>query len=71
MIYPPLLCRSSYFTRFESAYNKMELNTCPNCNSRLWGVERYSAPKKLFYLICSDCQHTEIKEWVYQNPNNR
>ncbi|HJT83980.1 MAG TPA: hypothetical protein VJ697_05815 [Nitrososphaeraceae archaeon] len=47
----------------------MELNTCPKCNSRLWGVERYSAPKKLFYLICSDCQYSEIKEWVYhQNP---
>ena len=42
---------------------------CPKCDSRLWGVERYSAPKKLFYLIFSDCQYSEIKEWVYQhNP---
>jgi hypothetical protein len=47
----------------------MKINHCPKCDSRLWGVERYSAPKKLFYLICSDCQYTEIKEWVYQqNP---
>ena len=46
----------------------MKINHCPKCDSRLWGVERYSAPKKLFYLICSDCQHTEVKEWVYQNP---
>ena len=52
----------------KEGYNKMELNSCPKCDSRLWGVERYSAPKKLFYLICSDCQHTEVKEWVYQNP---
>ncbi|HJT85358.1 MAG TPA: hypothetical protein VJ697_12835 [Nitrososphaeraceae archaeon] len=46
----------------------MELNSCPKCNSRLWSVERYSTPKKLVYLIYSDCQHTKIKEWVYQNP---
>ena len=47
----------------------MEINSCPKCNSRLWGVERYSASKKLFYLNCSDCQYTEIKEWVYLNAN--
>lgn len=40
----------------------MKINHCPKCDSRLWGVESYSAPKKLFYLICSDCQYAEIKD---------
>jgi hypothetical protein len=71
MTYSPLLIRSSsfIFQNWNEHNNKMEINTCPKCNSRLWGVERYSAPKKLFYLICSDCQYSEVKEWVYQNPN--
>ncbi|MGE0243612.1 MAG: hypothetical protein AB7P56_06760 [Nitrososphaeraceae archaeon] len=43
----------------------MKINYCPKCNSRLWGVVRYSAPKKLFYLTCDDCTYSEIKEWVY------
>jgi len=26
----------------------MKINHCPKYDSRLWGMERYSAPKKLF-----------------------
>ena len=47
----------------------MQLTYCPSCNSRLWSVKKYSAPKKLFTISCDDCKYIEIKQWVYFNPD--
>ena len=40
----------------------MIINYCPKCNSRLWNVVEYSAPKGLFRLSCDDCKYTETKD---------
>jgi len=59
----------------------MEINVCPKCNSRLWGVERYSAPKKLIirFVVIVNIQklkigfiiiQSKIKKMTYTNNND-